>query len=631
MNNLSQLPDGNTFPFWDDETSYTRIYHVANQHPMATDDGEGRAERPFLTINRAAQLVQPGEKVVVHGGVYRECVQPARGGTGKNQMIAYEAAAGETVTIVASERLETPFSPSTSWNFGGATVWQAELPADWFRAYNPFAIDNFTMEYSSFVPNWSTEENHRLLLKRGMVFVDERPLQQVLHPQQLGQQDGAFWVEAPGLRIHVRLWDDANPNEIGAAYEISVREQCFAPPTRDVHYLRLSGFHFRYAADGPPIPQRSMVSSNDGHRWIIEDCDLRWANACAIDVGYGSWHRREFQEGYTQPAAAGLPPTDLQSGHHIIRRNQIADCGIGGIAAVGNNLYTLIEDNVIERVARIDIERLWETAAIKLHVSYGALIRGNVLRHIRSATVVWLDYMINNSRITNNLVYDVESLHGGLMIEASDQPNWIDHNVIWDVRGVEDIWDSTSGVSGPGINIDTAENCLIAHNFLGNIPDEFAISVHLAQEDRIIMGRTMMGTGHQVLNNLLVNCPKRVLFTRAAGNVADGNLYAAQDDWTSLLVEQPQPAALLNLAAWQRHFGFDENGRQLPITAEFDPDTHQLTLTFLEELPGGTAVPPTLTEQKTAEHSPGPWPLQIGEQIFQSSPHFSVKFCALPV
>ena len=64
------LPDGALFPFWDDQTNYCKIYHVACEDPAASDENLGSEDQPFLTINRAAEVLQPGEKVVAHQGVY---------------------------------------------------------------------------------------------------------------------------------------------------------------------------------------------------------------------------------------------------------------------------------------------------------------------------------------------------------------------------------------------------------------------------------------------------------------------------------------------------------------------------------------------------------------------------------
>ena len=79
------MPDGTPFDFWDDATTYTRAWHVANAHPQAHDTNEGSPEAPLKTLAAAAQLVGPGEKVVIHGGTYRECLQPQRGGMGPVQ------------------------------------------------------------------------------------------------------------------------------------------------------------------------------------------------------------------------------------------------------------------------------------------------------------------------------------------------------------------------------------------------------------------------------------------------------------------------------------------------------------------------------------------------------------------
>ena len=76
-----------------------REYHVAKSGNNAN---EGSAAKPFLTIQRAADVAQPGDVITVHEGIYRERVDPPRGGTSDNQRIVYQAAPGETVTIKGS-------------------------------------------------------------------------------------------------------------------------------------------------------------------------------------------------------------------------------------------------------------------------------------------------------------------------------------------------------------------------------------------------------------------------------------------------------------------------------------------------------------------------------------------------
>jgi len=44
-----------------------------------TDDNAGTEGASFLTIQTAAEVVEPAEKVVIKSGIYRELIQPRRG------------------------------------------------------------------------------------------------------------------------------------------------------------------------------------------------------------------------------------------------------------------------------------------------------------------------------------------------------------------------------------------------------------------------------------------------------------------------------------------------------------------------------------------------------------------------
>ena len=59
-----RLPDGRIFPLWEDETTYENIYFVDQAHPKTSDENTGTEDLPFKTINQAASLLKPGEKMV---------------------------------------------------------------------------------------------------------------------------------------------------------------------------------------------------------------------------------------------------------------------------------------------------------------------------------------------------------------------------------------------------------------------------------------------------------------------------------------------------------------------------------------------------------------------------------------
>ena len=592
------MPNGKPFEFWNDTTDYIRVYHVACEHPDASDEGPGTETQPFKTINRAANVLQPGEKVIVHSGVYRECVRPARGGSGQDKMIAYEAASDEKVTIRGSELWTPKFTCSEEWNFGpmpdGVNVWTAELPAEWFVGYNPFMTRNFSSEYTTFTRDWSVEEIRCFMLRRGMIFAAGQPLRQVFFSRELAELDGTFWVEDPGLRIHLRLPNDVDPN--GMELEVTTREQIFAPLEHRLGYIRVSGFHFEYAADGIPVPQRAMVSAARGHHWIIEDNEIRWANACGIDVGNETWHRRRQE-------------ASEQSGHHIIRRNRISDCGICGIAAVDNNAHSLVEDNLIERIGSKNIERIWETGGLKFHTCDSVLIQRNIFRHIRHAPGLWLDYLNKNCRVTGNVFTDIEAIHGGVYLEVSHDLNVIDHNILWDIRGVN------RRRSGDGVDVDSGEQCVVAHNLFGKIQDGYAVRVHLGQSGRVVNGRVGLCRRHKILNNMFFECPKLIIFSRSEDNQSDGNWFDEHNDSTSLRVEYPAPPSILNLDAWQEYYGFDINSRQAQIEADFDKETLMLTLTVEGDIPTCAVVEELYDDTHTL--SPGPVELKQDRREYQ--------------
>jgi hypothetical protein len=569
------LPSGARFAFWDDATDYRHVYHVAQDHSAASDEGPGTAEAPFRTINAAARVLLPGEKVVVHAGVYRECVRPARGGDGPAAMIAYEAAPGETVEVAASE-VWTPATRSSA-GYGipapanGATIWMADLPPVFGDGYNPFLLRN-AYEY---LPIYGEVKDAgflmRALQRRGALYVDGTPLAQVYYGRELAERDGAFWVEEPGTRLHVRLPDDVDP--AGHMLEFTAREQCFAPADFGLGYIRVSGFTFRHAADGLPVPQRAAVSTMRGHHWIIEGNTIAWVNAVGLDIGAQTWE-------------ATIPsPT----GGHLVRGNVIRRCGICGIAGALGVHHTLIEGNLIEEIGGLNLERMWECGAIKLHLAHDSLIRGNTFRHLHHAGGVWLDCANMNNRLTQNTFADIASLCGGIYMEMTYDRNLIDHNVFWDIRD-PDGGGAIGWGGGAGVRADCNEELWVAHNVFGKIQGH-AVMFSLNQADRRSEGRTGLCRANAAVNNVFYQTPHRIHLGRREENICDGNLYDAGNDNCSFEIAHPAPACLQHLAGWQRYFGLDAHSVQAKITAEFDEETGTLTWSADAPQPSPQPVP----------------------------------------
>lgn len=69
---------------------------------QAPFDGDGSKHRPFKTIQAAADIAMPGDKVCVFPGIYRENVNPKHAGTA-DQRIVYESVEPLKAIITGAE------------------------------------------------------------------------------------------------------------------------------------------------------------------------------------------------------------------------------------------------------------------------------------------------------------------------------------------------------------------------------------------------------------------------------------------------------------------------------------------------------------------------------------------------
>ena len=581
------LPDGREFISWEQPLQFSKTYFVDNRNPRAADSNPGTRELPFLTINKAAQSLLPGERVVIMTGVYRERIDPARGGSGPDKMISYESAPGATVVVKGSRVVNNGWERSTNFQLdlpasarAAVKIYQRRLDDLDFRGYNPFGMVNMMQDRVYLKPK--PEELRRHLFRRGAVFVDGKRLEQVELYQELGRHDGAFWCEHDGLTIHVRLPGDADPAQ--HEVELVIQEQVFAPRTRGLNYIRVKGLTFEHAANAFPVPQRGMVSASRGNHWIIEDCVLRHANSVALDIGAQDW--------------------DMESpdvvGHTIVRRNHIDDAGVCGIAGMGVQ-DSLLESNLIEHVGWQDVELTWETGGIKLHTTKNCLLHNNVIRHLIHSEAIWLDYLNSNTRVTANVMGDtLETLRGGIYLEASHDANMLDHNIIW--KATEGKGGGSFNMpphGGWGITVDGSDETTLAHNLIG-LTQDAAIKFRTV-DGRIVGSRGGTCRSNKVLNNIFYRCGKAIDFANR-DNTADGNLYLR--DWGEVTDESQSVGRGLNwipdsggavlrldLDAWQKFFGFDRNGGYADMSIDVDLDALTMTWSFsgpTPEVPTGS-------------------------------------------
>ncbi len=76
------------------------VYHVVK---TGSDSNTGTMASPFLTFSKAARTLRAGGAVIIHGGTYREYVNPPNDGTSDASRVTFKAAMGENVYVKGSE------------------------------------------------------------------------------------------------------------------------------------------------------------------------------------------------------------------------------------------------------------------------------------------------------------------------------------------------------------------------------------------------------------------------------------------------------------------------------------------------------------------------------------------------
>ncbi len=569
------LPDGRSFEFWEKDPVWEKELFVDGSNPAASDDNDGSESAPFRTIGRAAREAEPGTRVRIHAGLYRECVKPARGGTDPEHMISYEAFGDGDVVVSASEEV-TEFIPSEGWmlNRGwGAEqpedvrVWEYDLDPDLFRGYNPFCAVNIL--HDRLFIEYDKTDMTTYLNRRGCVFCDGKPLKQVPLYNGMAAEENTYWVEANGQKVHFRLEYDDDPKN--HRIEVTVREQCFAPDVPFLNYIRVKGLVCEHAATGAPVPQRGAISAYRGHHWIIEDCTVYWTNGVAIDVGNECWHHTH------RP--------DEVIGYSVIRNCTIQDAGVCGIAGMFAERM-LIEGNVIEGTGWQKMELSWEAGAIKLHNSVNGLIRNNVFRNTFRADHIWLDCGNVNNRITGNLFLDGIEQREAIFIECTrDGINLIDHNIIWNVEGRFDpakvpVEPGSSGwyklrehdaVNGYGVYGEGTDRLHVSHNLIGKCRHS---GYYLKPVPFRMHGMLRGGTSRdaKIINNIFYDCGEAAIDFPTRDNTAEGNLYVRMQGGY-LRVMYPEPEVCLDLPSWQEFLGFDREGQNAWFDIDLDEET----------------------------------------------------------
>lgn len=406
-------------------------YHVS---PRGDDRNPGSRTKPLRTISEAARRAQPGDTITVHEGVYRERVNPPRGGTSEKKRITYRAAPGERVEIRGSEVVK-------GWVHDGGNVWKITLAETFFGSYNPYR--------DVIVGDWFEDRGRKH--HTGEVYLNGEPLweaaslEDVRNPKPFAEArrpEGALrsWhAEASETETTIRAnFGGRNPNE--ETVEINVRESCFYPSEPGRNFITVRGFRMMHAATqwaAPTAEQIGLIGTHWSKGWIIEDNVISDSRCSCITLGkdratgHNVWTNDPSKDGaihYNEVIERALKAGWSREtiGSHIVRNNVIFRCEQAGIAGSLGAIHSRIYGNHIHSVWERRLFRGAEMAGIKLHGAIDVLIEANRIHN--AGRGLWLDWMAQGTRVSRNLLYDNTS--DDLFVEVNHGPFLVENNLM---------------------------------------------------------------------------------------------------------------------------------------------------------------------------------------------------------
>jgi alpha-N-arabinofuranosidase len=484
--------------------------HAAEYHVSASglDRNSGSRQSPFKTISAAARIAQPGDVITVHEGVYRERVNPPRGGTSEDKRIVYRAALGEQVTIKGSEVVK-------GWEQVQNDTWKVTLPDRFFAEFNPFK-DVLSGDW--FLPKGRVHHTGSVYLGGDWLSEAARK-EEVLRPTG---KNPLWFVEAD--KAETTIWAQfkgVDPNKKDV--EINVRRAVFYPGTPGIDYITVRGFTMEHAATpwAPPTAEQiGLIGTNWSKGWVIENNTIRYSTCVGVTLGkYGDkWDNtsQNSAEGYVETIERALENgwSKENIGHHVVRSNHISHCEQAGIVGSMGPIFSTITDNTIHD---IHVRRLFsghEMAGIKFHGAIDTVISDN---HIyRVSRGIWLDWMTQGTRVTGNLLHD-NGPSEDLFVEVNHGPFLVDNNLFLSAGGL----------------LESCGGGAYAHNLFGcqiRLRAELtrATPFHKPHSTQVLGLSKVVGDDERFHNNLFVGHSGLAVYGETAVNLrAAGNVFLA--------------------------------------------------------------------------------------------------------
>ena len=353
-------------------------YFVDQKHADASDNNPGTKAKPLMTIQAGLDKAQPGDTVLVRGGVYHESVKFKRGG-------AYNGASIEPWSPQGLKWLTLEAYQDEHVVLDGA----ATIPADkWQRAadrkcvyWTPLAGEEQESNRINMVFRDGTMIMPTLANVPGKnsSLIEGAPCSLV--PAMPGDKpaDEGYYYDHPQKRLYVNL----GGRMPGKGAEVRAVRLPYGIDAAGTSFVRVRKFEVRNCIG-------AGIGVYNAHEFLVEDNHIH-------HCGNGMWGG---------PSSTGF-----------IRHNTIADIMKVGMG-LGGARGTIVEENVVKRSHLNPYKVLaWDGSAIICNSSFGFILRNNVVADCADAGGVWPDCGGLGLGFYGNTVYNVNAC--GFYIEAS--------------------------------------------------------------------------------------------------------------------------------------------------------------------------------------------------------------------
>ena len=337
-------------------SSYAREYHVSVN---GDDSNEGMVNSPLRTISKAAGQAMPGDVIIVHEGVYREYVDPVRGGISDENRIVYKAAENEIAVIKGSEIIK-------GWKKYKKDIWKVTLPNSFFGDFNPYK----EIIHGDWFDDHGRVHHPGQVYLNGKSFYESNTLQGLTDPVSvdLNVSASTWYCETDKENTYIYAnFKGKNPNK--ELVEINVRQSCFYPSRSGINYITVSGFRMSQAATpwAPPTAEQiGLLGTHWSKGWIIENNIISESRCVGITLGkdrktgQNVWSNNKEKDGAThyievifRALEEGWSKETI--GSHIVRNNEIFNCEQAGIVGSLGAVFSRIYGNHIHDVSSIHL------------------------------------------------------------------------------------------------------------------------------------------------------------------------------------------------------------------------------------------------------------------------------------